>query len=1011
MSREKPKISRRYLKHYGMPRRSGRYPWGSGKKPQRNKNYYNLHKQLHKRGYTDKEIAAEWNISQAELKRRIAAGLIEVKEVNMERVMALHKKGYGPTEIMRRTGIPEGTVRGWIKNGKTAKITEAKVTADTIKEFVDKYKYVDIGEGTEITLDVTKDRMATAVEYLKSKGYHEHTMWYDQMGTGYQTTVKCLVPPDVTYEELREHKYDVQPVRNTIVDIDGTKLAKSEPINNIDINRVAVRYAEEGGSDRDGTILLRRGCEDLNLGNAAYAQVRIGINGTHYAKGVAFYGEDSDFPPGCDILINSNKKKGTPVLGTKDNTVLKLQKNDADNPFGTSIKDSDKWEGVQKYYIDSKTGEKKVSALNLVNEEGDWYKWNKSLSSQFLSKQRIDLAKNQLNIKYTEKVDELNSINSLTNPVVRKILLAKFADSCDGAAQDLKAAALPGQRSAVILPAPTLGENEIYAPYYKDGTKVVTIRHPHASITEIPVLTVNNNNEECKKMFGGRNPIDAVCIHPTAAKQMSGADFDGDTVLVIPANNPGGKVKINAAKPFDAMRDFDPGEYKYPDDGREHPIMTDKQKGKEMGRVSNLISDMTLQRAPEEHMVRAMKHSMVVIDAQKHEYDWRKSERENDIKELIHLYQKSTNPETGEVHYGGASTIVSKAKSEIQIPEVKPITGIYRYYEDEKGKHGNTDPNTGELIRIPTGSSFTYILDKKPTPRLYKDKVTGQSYSKDSEGGRHYYTPSEVADIKAARRGVKLTVYQDKDGRYYTKDPVTKERTYRTEDEVATRGVVQGRTTPTTRMANTKDAYTLTSGGSKADPGHPMEGVYAEYANNMKALANQARLDYLNTPKLKQDKEAKIKYKQERDQLEADLKLAKMNAPKERRAQILANHTVDLWKEDNPDYSKEDLKKYKGKAISIARKAVGAKKPKVEITDRKWEAIQAGAVSTTTLRSILNYSDMDRVRELAIPKDKRGVNNAKLSRAKSLLSRGYTQAEVAEMVGLSVSTLKKEGVL
>lgn len=1002
------KVSGRYLKHYGMPRRSGRYPWGSGKKPQRNRNFYNVYRQLRKEGFSDKEIAKQWDMSQSKLKQLKSAGLMEQKEITINRALALRDKGYGPTAIGRRLGVAESTVRGWLDDSKQIKISEAKETADSIKEFVDKYKYVDIGKGTEVAMGVTSDRMKTAVEYLKGKGYHEHSVWVNQMGTGYQTTIKCLVPPDVTYEELRKHKYDILPVQNTIINADGIKLAKTEPINNVDVKRVAVKYAEDGGVDYDGTILIRRGVPDLNLGRANYAQVRIGVNGTHYAKGMAVYGDDKDFPPGCDILINSNKKRGTPVLGSGDDSVLKEQKKDPANPFGSSIKEGDKWERVQKYYTDPKTGEQKVSALNLVNEEGDWAKWTKSLSSQFLSKQNVKLAEAQLTQKYTEKLKEYEDICKLNNPVVKRVLLAKLADSCDGAAQDLKAAALPNQTSAVILPAPTLKENEIYAPRYENGTRVVTIRHPHASTSEIPVLVVNNNNKECIKMLG-KTPTDAVCIHPNAAKQMSGADFDGDTVLVIPANNPGGKVKIATHKQFDAMINFDTSDYKYPKDGKEHPIMTDKQKGKEMGRVSNLITDMTLQHAPEEHMVRAMKHSMVVIDAKKHELDWKKSEQDNGIKELVHLYQKSINPETGEVHYGGASTIVSKSKSKIDIPEVKAVTGIYKYYKDAKGKeHGNTDPTTGELVRVKTGGSFTYILDKPETPRLMKDRKTGQSYSKDPKTGeRTYYTPAEVADIKASKRGVKRTVYQDKKtGRYYTTDPVTKQRTYRTEDEVATLGKVQGRTTPTTRMAAAKDAYTLTSGGSKEDPGHPMEGVYAEYANNMKALANRTRLEYLNTPKLKQNKEARLEYEKEYKELQNDLLMAKANAPKERRAQILANKQVDAWKEDNPDASKEDLKKIKGKAITNARIAVGASKPKVKMTDRKWEAIQKGAISDSMLEEILNNADIDEVRKRAMPRASMELSDITKMRVKSLATT-YTQAEIAKMCNLSTSQVSK----
>lgn len=1009
----KRKVPGRYLKHYGMPRRSGRYPWGSGKQPQRNKNIYNVYRQLRNEGFTDKEIAEQWDMSQSKLKKLKAAGLMEQKELNMQRALALKAKGYGATEIGRRMGVRESTVRGWFKEDKMQKIAEAKVTAETIKEFVDKNKYVDIGKGTEIALGVTRARMDVAVEYLKSKGYEEHTIYMDQMGTNYQTTYKCLIPPGVTYSELREHRHDIVPVTDTIINPDGIKLAKSEPPTNIDVKRVAVKYAEDGGTDMDGVIQIRRGCEDLNLGRAMYAQVRIGVNGTHYAKGMCVYGDDSIFPPGCDILINSNKKKGTPVLGKGDDTVLKEQKKDKDNPFGTSIKDSDQLEMVQKYYTDSKTGQQKLSALNIVNEEGNWAKWTKSLSSQFLSKQRTELAKAQLNQKYTEKMDEFNDICNLTNPTVKRILLAKFADSCDGAAQDLKAAALPNQTSAVILPGTTLKENEVYAPHYENGTRVVLIRHPHASTSEIPQLVVNNNNKECQKMLG-KHPTDAVCIHPKAAQQMSGADFDGDSVLVIPANNPGGKVKIKTQKQFDDLVGFDTGKYKYTAADRESgkaKIMTDKQKGKEMGKVSNLITDMTLQHAPEEDMVRAIKHSMVVIDAKKHELDWKRSERENNIKELVHRYQKSYNPETGEVHYGGASTIISRSKSKIDIPEVRAITNISKYYVDEEGKeHGNTNPETGEIVRIKTDKSFTYINSKSQVPRLYKDRKTGKMYTLDPDTKeRTYRSDSEVKAIQEAKnkKNVKMTVYTDKKtGKMYTIDPDTKQRVYRTLDEVAEEGRVQGRTTSTTRMAVAKDAYELTSGGSKEDPGHPMEAVYADYANNMKALANRTRLEYLKTPPLKQDKEARQKYQKEYEELQRALLLAKSNAPKERRAQALANKEVDLWKENNPGFTQDDLKKVKGKAIAKARPIVGAKKEKVDFTDRQWEAIQKGAISDSMLEELLNNADIDKVRQRAMPRQTTSLPPTKVAVIKAM-AKTYTQAEIAKICNLSASQVSK----
>ena len=978
----------KYLKHYGMPRRSGRYPWGSGKKPQRNRSIYNVYKQLHEDGFTDAEIAKKWGMSQNKLKIIRSLGRDEERKLKIERAEALQKKGYSLNEIAKRIGVPnESTVRSLLNPTRKARNSLTEQTANIVKDFCDKHKYIDIGEGTEIALGINPSRMEKVVEHLKFKGYSTHTLYVDQMGTNYQTTISCLVAPGVSYKELRDHYHEVVPVSDTIEGIDGVKrpVDFNMPVNNISSDRVAVRYAEEGGKDRDGLIEIRRGCPDLNLGKASYAQVRIGIDGTHYAKGMCIYGDDSHFPPGCDILVHSNKNEGTPLCGPKDNTVLKLQKSDPRNPFGASIKDDEKLQMVRKEYQDPETGETKISGLNIVNEEGDWDRWRKTLSSQFLSKQRPELAKTQLDIKYSESAEEFDEICKLTNPTVKKVLLEKFADQCDGAAQDLKAAALPNQAAHVILPCPSLKPNEIYAPKYKDGTNVILVRHPHASITEIPQLVVNNRNKEAIEMIG-KTPTDAVCIHPAAAQQMSGADFDGDSVLVIPANNPGGKVRIKTEKQYKDLVGFETSEYAFPPGytpvGTE--LMSEKAKGKQMGVVSNLISDMNLKGAPEEHMVRAIKHSMVVIDAPKHELDWKRSERENDIAELKRLYQERIDPDSGEVKYGGASTIISRAKSKMEVPDRKAVTRIIEYKVDPvTGKvTGNTDPETGKIIQRPTGESFMYINEKV-------------KIGMNDDGTPKYKTK-------------KLSVITDwKTGKQFTVDPITKERTYRSAEEIATRAKVQGRTQWSTRMAETQDAFELTSGGSKKDPGTPMEGVYANYANQMKDLANKARKEYLATPNLKQNNAARREYAAEYDQLCKDLLVAKANAPKERRAQILANREIDLFKADNPDVDYEHLKKAKGRAIQEARKVVGAKKPKINITPREWEAIQKGVLSDSTLRDILNNADLDQVRAYAMPRQKKKELPATKITLIKTLSKTFTQEQIAERLNISVSAVSK----
>ena len=50
-----------------------------------------------------------------------------------------------------------------------------------------------------------------------------------------------------------------------------------------------------------------------------------------------------------------------------------------------------------------------------------------------------------------------------------------------------------------------------------------------------------------------------------------------------------------------------------------------------MGKISNLITDMTLLGASEDKLARAVRHSMVVIDDEKHHLDYKQSEKDNNI--------------------------------------------------------------------------------------------------------------------------------------------------------------------------------------------------------------------------------------------------------------------------------------------------------------------------------------------------------------------------------------------
>lgn len=203
-----------------------------------------------------------------------------------------------------------------------------------------------------------------------------------------------------------------------------------------------------------------------------------------------------------------------------------------------------------------------------------------------------------------------------------------------------------------------------------------------------------------------------------------------------------------------------------------------------------------------------------------------------------------------------------------------------------------------------------------------------------------------------------------------------------------------------TKMAEAKDARTLSSGT-------PQEEAYAAYANRMKSLANQARKEMINTGKIAYSVSAKEAYKNEVDALNAKLNVSLKNAPRERQAQVIANATMKAKKQDNPDMTRAEIKKASQQALTAARKQVGAERHPIEITDREWEAIQAGAISESKLVQIINNADIDSLRQRATPRSTTQISDAKISRISSMKASGYSTSEIADALGISTSTVSK----
>ena len=913
------------LEHYGMPRRSGRYPWGSGEDPyQHGRDFLGRIDELKKQGMSETDIAKSMGLTTTQFRTEKALAKDERRMLDVARAKSLKADGLGPTEIGREMGINESTVRSLLNENSEARMNQAKNTADFIRGQIEKKGMIDVGTGVERELNISKEKLEQALYILEREGYPVYKGGIPQAtNPGQQTNQKVICPKGTEHKEI--YQFDkIHPLNedNYISRDDGATFEKKYHYPaSMDSKRLMIRYAEDGGELKDGVVELRRGVDDLSLGNSRYSQVRILVDGKKYIKGMAVYSDD--MPDGIDAIFNTNKHKNVSKLD-----VLKDIKDDPDNPFGSLIKDAD--QGGQYWYTDKKTGERKLGLINKRSDEGDWGDWKDKLPSQFLAKQSLPMAKKQLDLAKADKLAEYDEICSLTNPTIKKHMLQKFADECDSAAVHLQAAALPGQKYHVIIPVNSLKDTEVYAPNYDNGTKLALIRYPHGGTFEIPILTVNNKHAEAKKIIG-TDSVDAIGITKKVADRLSGADFDGDTVMCIPTHDKSGKVKITSTHALSGLEGFDPKAEYGPDTYKGREVRLMKNTGTQMGVISNLITDMTLAGATEDELTRAVRHSMVVIDAEKHKLNYKQSEIDNNIAELHKKYQGKAT--------GGAATIISRAKGEVSVDK------------------------------------------RQGTPKINRK-------------GEEWYDPSKPEGS---------LIYKKADDLEYTVKKTNKRTGEITE-------VTKTRTQKSSKMAETDDAYTLVS-----DAKHPMEIVYADYANSMKSLANKARIEMLNTGKIAYSASAKETYKTEVNSLMTKLNTALLNTTRERAAQRMANAEVQAKKlsiesQTGQKMKPGDIKKASQQALSRYRTEVGSvsrRERSIKITDKEWEAIQAGAISENKLRQILDNTDIDDLRARATPRSTTTLSSAKINRIKAMSNSNYSLNEIAQALGVSTSTISK----
>lgn len=941
------------LKHYGVKRKSGRYPWDPSLHLPKNYKFIEDRDEMKKRGLSDNEIAKQMGLSTTVYRSKVTIAKEELKQYNMQRIAKLQSQGLIIDDIAKEIGTTGQTVRNYldeIKNpnkSSRAQRVQTEAVADTLKDAVKRSKYIDVGKGVEIQMGISKEKLKSGLNALVESGEYEvHNLRIAQVtDKNNSTPVKVLTKKGVERSEIYKNMDKVRPVEEFAINGDARMFQQMERPKSIGWDRVHIRYAipegqkghgtNDDGAMMDGAMFLRPGVKDLNLGKASYAQVRIAVGDTHYLKGMALYGTEEMFkgiPKGTDIIFNTNKTANK----TPQEVLKELKKNpeggapiDGPNPFGATVKRQNtlvdaKGNPVYKPGVKDRFGNKvpQIGSVNIVNEEGDWGSWSKALSAQFLSKQPTTVVHERLKATMKQVQDEYESIQKVTNPVIKKQLMESFVSDLESKQVHMKAAAPKGFQGHVILPVPDMKENEVYAPNYKNGEKVVLIRYPHGGRFEIPELTVNNNSV-ARKMISKDSP-DAIGIHPKVASKMSGADFDGDTAYVIPNN----KGKFKSRDSLKELKNFDPN--MYADKPGTFTPITKRYQQTLMGVVSNLITDMTLQGAPSNEIARAVKHSMVVIDAEKHKLNYKRSAEENGIDALMKRYM----------------THVDKVKY-------------------------------GDLERY---NPKTRRVDKVIDPdKLKKDLTPGKEYTSASTIiSRHKQSvitdgyQVEVPDPKSKSGGTKM-VWRNKKETYL--------------------------------VNMVKDANVFLGPNATKTEHH-----YADYINELKAFKNKVDSEMSGIKMPARDPKAAKIYAEEVLSMKDKVNQVKINRIKERQAQRMAevSSKAEIARRSEDEVLKKDeISRIKQQALNKARSMVGAERTPVTITDDEWDAVQSNAVSGTLLKELVSFMDDSQLKSLATPRANKQMTEARKSKAKALLANGYTISQVAEALGVSSSTIGK----
>ena len=140
-----------YFYHYGTPRHSGRYPWGSGENPyQRYANFKGNVERLRAKGMSNTEIARSMGMTTSVFRAKLSMAEDELRKEKVAEATKLREKGYSLPAIAKRMGLPnESSVRSLLEPKSSARAQQTENVINMLKKAVDENRYVDVGGGVE----------------------------------------------------------------------------------------------------------------------------------------------------------------------------------------------------------------------------------------------------------------------------------------------------------------------------------------------------------------------------------------------------------------------------------------------------------------------------------------------------------------------------------------------------------------------------------------------------------------------------------------------------------------------------------------------------------------------------------------------------------------------------------------------------------------------------------------------------------------------------------------------